>query len=960
MNTPTRPNTLHQLVPARFCPGGIVALLAAVGGIGIVGAQSVTPPATTPEADETIVILSPFEVREDADDGYSVGRSTAGGRTDAPLEIIPSAISQLSRQFLDDLGIVDMRNASEWSVNSVPQYNNPNPFDYAVNLRSMGNSFPSRNYFRWYYNSDSYNTERLEYARGPNGVLFGDGNVAGIVTVFTKRARLDKPRYSLRFKTDSYGGYRFSADVNQPINKDVAMRVNYLNMRQDDWRDDAPFHNRGLHLAGTWRISKDTALRAEGEWAKGVRHLIVWNFLDFASAWDGVTVNESSRNGQNPTDPADVFDLGGGLTDYAIGDAATGQSGVSLPYYVFAPGLHGYSAAAGAFTGGNPGVLDWKNFYTTQGSMFALRAEGDARIPNIARLSRRELNTQPPDATETAEVKTYSVYLDHSFLPNLNVQLALNHMEIEKGMYNGSTYFNEYRIDVNKYRPASNGAYNNTSAALNEKFGVPYTDNVIDRYPARGNGNTVDDYRALATWSIENDWLKQRFSGIVGYREDSYSYLQERFFRIDQNRFWDSAYAVRIRMYWDEPGRYPVGSAINYIQNLGGAARYGFVPISVTKERNKMQYNQLLSITQLLNDSLTVSMGVRYDKVEKHLRYVYSGPAVITTTSPTEEFEDNPVSKNAGAVWFPTDWLGVYGNYSETFTPPGSGPVFMSGGIVGISRSKGADFGIKLKLLKGKIRGAINYYDMKQFDDAGIGGSTNIMRAEINRIWQNITGQANSLSQYRDTQDYHGKGWELDFTAMPTRNIRILLNLALPRTEAINLLPRLRDYVSENRSAWEQAIAGNVNGNGSAIATDLNLIDQRIQGLAPGSTLRNTYKYTGNIYATYTFNKGALKGTAFGLGGNFRGKNKLDSTVDSAYDYLYAKSYYTLHGHVSWERKLKRGILHVQLNVDNILDNDDLITTAYRQYPMNTGERMDDTFRYLPPRRISLSAAYTF
>ncbi|MDR2673813.1 MAG: TonB-dependent receptor [Opitutaceae bacterium] len=956
---PSSPRRL-PLIPARLLPGGAVAFLAAAGLAAAVtaGAQTVPPPpppAAPPPAEEEVVILSVFEVREGSDDGYSVGRSTAGGRTDAPIEIIPSAISQLSRQFLDDLGISDMLGASEWSVNSVPQYSNPNPFDYAVNLRSMSsNNFASRNYFRWYFNSDNYNTERIEFARGPNGVIFGDGNAAGIVTTFTKRARFDKPRYAVRLRTDSFGGYRFTADVNQPVTKDVALRVNYLNMRQEDWRDNDPFHNHALHLAGAWRIGKNTALRAEGELSRGVRHLIVWNFIDIASMWDGSTVFKPVSATDTPS--------GGGIAKMSS----------SNTYYVFAPALHGYSASAGAFTGGNPGVLNWQNFYATQGTLFALRPEGDPRIPNIARLSSRELNTQPPDVTQTADLKTYSVYLDHSFLPNLNVQLALNHMDIRLGMDNCNTYFASYTIDVNYYRPAGAlaGTVSPTDAARNEKFLVPYTDNTIDRFPSSGNGNIVDDYRLLATWSLENNWIKQRFSAITGYREDNYRYLQERFFLLNNGRFYDTADAVRIRMYWDEPGAYPVSSAINYMQNLGGANRFGFVPVSTTLEKNKLQYNQLLSITQLFNDSLTISLGARYDKVYKHLRYVYSGPAVITTTTPTEKFEDDPVSKNAGAVWFPVNWLGVYANYSETFLPPNSGPPFMGGTGVSISRSEGSDFGIKLRLLRGKIKGVINYYDITQNNDAGIGGSTNIMRSEINNIWSAITGETTTLNQYRDTQDYHGKGWEFDFTAQPTRNIRMTFNLALPRTEAINLLPRLRAYVAENRDFWEQQEALLASSTGSTasddhakagqIRTNLNMIDQRIQGLTPGTALRNTYKYTANLYTTYTFNKGPLKGTAVGLGGNFRGKAKLDSTVESAYEYLYSESYYTMSGHIAWERKLKRGTLHIQLNVDNILDNDALITTGYRQYPMTTGERMADTFRYLTPRRLSLSAGYTF
>ena len=47
-----------------------------------------------------------------------------------------------------------------------------------------------------YVASDTYHTERLEFARGPNSILFGDGNPGGINTTFTKQA-LFVPRRSV-------------------------------------------------------------------------------------------------------------------------------------------------------------------------------------------------------------------------------------------------------------------------------------------------------------------------------------------------------------------------------------------------------------------------------------------------------------------------------------------------------------------------------------------------------------------------------------------------------------------------------------------------------------------------------------------------------------------------------------------------------------------------------------------
>lgn len=144
----SRLSTLRALLPA---------LLATIS----LHAQT-APAASTRPVDDTTIMLSPFEVRTDGDVGYTAASALAGGRTDTPLKLTPAAISVMTSQFLEDIGSTNFRTAGEWSLNWVPQLdvNTAVAGGFQINYRNMGASFASRNYFLWYIESDSYNTER--------------------------------------------------------------------------------------------------------------------------------------------------------------------------------------------------------------------------------------------------------------------------------------------------------------------------------------------------------------------------------------------------------------------------------------------------------------------------------------------------------------------------------------------------------------------------------------------------------------------------------------------------------------------------------------------------------------------------------------------------------------------------------------------------------------------------------
>ena len=186
-------------------------------------AQS-APAGNQVKVENNAVLLSPFEVRTDGDAGYIAASALAGGRTDTPLKLTSAAISVMTGQFLEDIGSTNFRTAGEWSLNNVPQLdvNTGVAGGFTINYRNMGATFASRNYFLWYVESDSYNTERYEFARGPNGVLFGDGGPGGISTTWTKRPRFDRAANAVNFRLDSYAGWRGSVDFNRPLTKNFA------------------------------------------------------------------------------------------------------------------------------------------------------------------------------------------------------------------------------------------------------------------------------------------------------------------------------------------------------------------------------------------------------------------------------------------------------------------------------------------------------------------------------------------------------------------------------------------------------------------------------------------------------------------------------------------------------------------------------------------------------------------
>ena len=903
-------------------------------------AQQTTPPTPRPTSpapteDETLV-LSPFEVHSSKDVGYVATSSLAGGRTEMSLKQTAAAISVFTREFLDDIGGESLTSVAMWGLNMDPKVdvNTGLQGEYTVNFRGLGSSFPSRNYFVWYVDSDSYVTERYEFARGPNSVLFGDGTVGGITTPWTKRPLYNARRRNLEAKVDSWGGWRTSFDVNESVNQKLAVRVAGLYQDYNGWRDDTKNKRHGAFLNAGWRPFPQTEIRVEGENGHVERSLFPNTFSDQTSYWNKTTVN----NGV--TTPS--------TSGTGIGRVAT------TAYYLFVPSIP------------NSGFQDWRNSFRTNGSGLALADRIRPDMETLPLISSREFNLQPADSLALLDYESASLFLDQKLPYGFFVQLAGNSLHNDRRGLNNSQNFGEYRIDINQLLP---------DGRPNPKFGVPFADQTRQTTKAT---NHVSDLRMLLNWRHRFPWLNQTASMIAGRRVDRFDQWTRVLHRVNgpspDQTLADNQY--RMRLYYDEPRRY--SSAL--IPQVPGW-EFAMEDTGISHQKKTLDYVQVAAVSQFFKEKLNVVLGARRDDLTNVQETTSGIPTAAVTRAPqlgavvinpaTGRPEATvgavgvntytPTSYNIGAVYFVLPWLGLTGNFSETFSAPNNGTNLLDGTPPGISKSTGKDFGVRLDFLEGRFFVNLNYYRSKQVDRL----ITGLRITEINRIWTNLNRTDLANVNYRDLESVSGRGFEAEVTANPTRALRLMVNVALPRTRLDSNYEQLRRYYDQHLSTWQAGAVDTTNPNRGQINTDVTNIRTDLNNAVIGTLLSSTTDYTANTYASYNFSKGFLKGVGLGGGMNLRGPTKVGAMAGNAYDYLFAESYRLVSMHANYSRRFGRINARFQLNVSNLLDDETLVVTGYSTYragniatnPLITAP---SAYRYNEPRKTTLTASFSF
>jgi hypothetical protein len=368
---------------ALFTPGALMA-------------QTASAPSAAASSDT--VKLNPFEVIEEQDGTFQSNNVGTGSRLALDLKDAPLAYSILNREFIDALGITDLREAASWATGNTFYYtdNGSDSRGLAGQYQSRGNVTGNvtangvadnygtqRNFFQnATISGDSYAVESYDFGRGPNAALFGqgagtgggdagNGGLAGIQSTQSKRARFDRSTTALGMELGSYNYRRFTLDYNKPINERLGVRLNAVDFDRDGWRRFERQTTRGLTFTSTYKIGTSGDLRLEMSNEKRQQHTVGVGWDEFLSGWDGQTVFRGPMLNSIQSTNATV-----GATSVANASYGTIQVfGGGLTFNGEPQGVTRQGANQYYYNVGDGTIMNWQNF------AFTRRADSTSNVP---------------------------------------------------------------------------------------------------------------------------------------------------------------------------------------------------------------------------------------------------------------------------------------------------------------------------------------------------------------------------------------------------------------------------------------------------------------------------------------------------------------------------------------------------------------------------------------------------
>jgi catecholate siderophore receptor len=185
-------------------------------------------------------------------------------RVPQPLRDIPQSITVIPQELMQEQAVTSFRDALR-NVTGISLAAGEGGGAQGDNLTLRG--FSARNdYFldgirdQGSYTRDIFNIESIEVLKGPSAVLFGRGSTGGAINQTSKTPQLE-PLYTASVSVGTGQLLRGTADINQPLTKSVALRVNLLAHDSETVdRNEAHAQRFGLAPSITFGLGTPTQL----------------------------------------------------------------------------------------------------------------------------------------------------------------------------------------------------------------------------------------------------------------------------------------------------------------------------------------------------------------------------------------------------------------------------------------------------------------------------------------------------------------------------------------------------------------------------------------------------------------------------------------------------------------------------------------------------------------------------
>jgi len=176
---------------------------------------------------------------------HAIDVSTAT-KTVTPLRDVPQSVTVVPQAMMRDQLMTSIGQVVQY-VPGIAAHQGENNRDQII---VRGNS-SSADFFvngvrdDMQYYRDVYNLERIEALKGPNALIFGRGGAGGVINRVTKDAGFQAAR-EVTAQGGMFGNGRVTADVAQPLNSAIALRLNGMIEHAGSFRDRVDLDRAGV------------------------------------------------------------------------------------------------------------------------------------------------------------------------------------------------------------------------------------------------------------------------------------------------------------------------------------------------------------------------------------------------------------------------------------------------------------------------------------------------------------------------------------------------------------------------------------------------------------------------------------------------------------------------------------------------------------------------------------------
>jgi catecholate siderophore receptor len=197
--------------------------------------------------------------------GVYFNSTAVATKTNTPLVNIPQSVDVLTKSFIQDQAVQNITDLTRYVPGVAVHQGEGNRDELVIRgVDSSANFFVNGFRDDVQIFRDLYNVQSVEIMKGPSALTFGRGAGGGLVNRTLKEADWSALK-EVMLQTGSYYDRRAALDIDQPINENVAARVNAVYEKSDTFRDFGHIERYGINPTVTFKPDASTKVRLSYE-----------------------------------------------------------------------------------------------------------------------------------------------------------------------------------------------------------------------------------------------------------------------------------------------------------------------------------------------------------------------------------------------------------------------------------------------------------------------------------------------------------------------------------------------------------------------------------------------------------------------------------------------------------------------------------------------------------------------